>query len=129
MIPSQFVLVPAFPTTVNGKIDRAALPAPSPANTLKNTAAEAPVPAGEPDLESRVSAIIAALLGQPTVNRADNFFMLGGHSMLGVQLAAKIRDTFGVKLTLRQLFGAPTVQALCAEVNRLAASTGQQRKQ
>ena len=46
----------------------------------------------------------------------DNFFMIGGHSMLGVQLVARIREMFGVKLTLRQLFDAPTVAALSSEV-------------
>ena len=49
--------------------------------------------------------------------------MLGGHSMLGVQLAAKLRDAFGVKLTLRQLFTAPTIAALSAEVARLRDET------
>ena len=68
------------------------------------------------------------LLGQPSVNGSDNFFMLGGHSMLGVQLVAKIRDTFGVKLGLRQLFGAPTINALCAEIRRLEATKANQAK-
>ena len=46
--------------------------------------------------------------------------MAGGHSMLGVQLVARVRDTFGVKLNLRQLFGAPTVAALSAEVEEMS---------
>ena len=67
----------------------------------------------------RIAAMVAALLEQPTVEPEENFFMIGGHSMLGVQLVARIRDMFGVKLTLRQLFNAPTVAALAAEVTRL----------
>ena len=63
--------------------------------------------------------MVAALLEQPSVEPDENFFMIGGHSMLGVQLVARIRDMFGVKLTLRQLFNAPTVAALSAEVARL----------
>lgn len=137
MVPAQFVSLPAFPTTVNGKLDRTALPAPNPSNTLRNIAAVEATgktsgnDAANLDLENRIGAIIASLLGQPTVKGSDNFFMLGGHSMLGVQLVAKIRDTFGVKLTLRQLFGAPTVNALCAEIRRLgsASSAAQNGKQ
>jgi amino acid adenylation domain-containing protein len=132
MVPTQFVLLPAFATTVNGKVDKAALPMPCPSNRLPsdNAVETAPPESAASDLENRIGAIIAALLGQPTVKGTDNFFMLGGHSMLGVQLAAKIRDTIGVKLTLRQLFGAPTVNGLCAEIRRLnaAAPTAQQRK-
>jgi amino acid adenylation domain-containing protein len=123
MVPTQFVSLPAFSTTVNGKIDRSALPAPSPANALPVQSAGAINAVPTSDLESRIGAIIAALLGQQSVKGSDNFFMLGGHSMLGVQLAAKIRDAFGVKLTLRQLFGAPTVNALSAEVRRLSAAS------
>jgi acyl carrier protein len=122
MVPTHFVSLPAFPTTVNGKIDRGALPAPTPSNTLPIGSSASAIPFPGSDLEIRIGEIIAALLGQPAVKVTDNFFMLGGHSMLGVQLAAKIRDTFGVKLTLRQLFGAPTVNALSAEVKRLAAA-------
>jgi acyl carrier protein len=119
MIPTQFVLLPAFATTFNGKIDRAALPLPTTANALPTATARGSVEPPTPELEARIGTIIAALLGQTAVKGTDNFFMLGGHSMLGVQLAAKIRDTFGVKLTLRQLFSAPTVNALSAEVRRL----------
>jgi amino acid adenylation domain-containing protein len=137
MIPAQFVVLPAFPTTVNGKIDKKSLPLPTAANTLRsdNGANGASVKtnasankAATSDLEDRISTIIAALLGQPSVKFTDNFFMLGGHSMLGVQLVAKIRDAFGVKLTLRQLFGAPTVNALCAEIRRLTAAQQAQQK-
>ena len=53
--------------------------------------------------------------------------MVGGHSMLGVQLVARIRDAFGVKLTLRQLFGTPTVAALSTEVARLASGAAQSK--
>jgi hypothetical protein len=68
--------------------------------------------------------MVASLLGRPSVGRDENIFLIGGHSMLGVQLVARIRDTFGVKLSLRQLFSAPTVAALSAEVGRLASVLG-----
>jgi len=133
MVPSRFVSIASIPMTANGKLDKSALPKPSPQNLLPNRtpvveagsvgpSAEAVSPAAT--LEPRISAMVASLLGQPSVEREDNFFMLGGHSMLGAQLVARIRDTFAVKLTLRQLFGAPTVAALSAEVARLSAAAG-----
>jgi acyl-CoA synthetase (AMP-forming)/AMP-acid ligase II/acyl carrier protein len=121
MIPAHFIAIESLPMTANGKLDKAALPAPSAANLLPMSAGVSNATTSRPQgLEPRIAAIVAALLGQPTVAREDNFFMLGGHSMLGVQLVARIRDAFGVKLTLRQLFSAPTVAALSAEVARLA---------
>jgi amino acid adenylation domain-containing protein len=128
MVPQQFVLLAALPTTVNGKTDRAALPAPDPSNMLADAIGGNDLAGDlETDLEKRVGGIIAALLGQPSVKGTDNFFMLGGHSMLGVQLVAKIRDTFGVKLGLRQLFGAPTINALCAEIRRQSTANPAKR--
>jgi len=123
MIPSVFVKLDALPMTANGKLDKASLPAPTAQNVLDQAKPAATV-APEPGLglEGRIGEMVAALLGQPTVARDVNFFMAGGHSMLGVQLAARIRDTFGVKLNLRQLFGAPTIAALSAEVEKISAA-------
>jgi amino acid adenylation domain-containing protein len=127
MVPTHFVAMDALPMTLNGKVDRDRLPEPSPENLLPNTEADPSsvakaVPAS--GVEGRITAMVLALLGQPSIGRDDNFFLVGGHSMLGVQLVAKIRDAFGVKLTLRQLFSAPTIAALAAEVGRLADATG-----
>jgi amino acid adenylation domain-containing protein len=124
MIPAQFVALASLPVTPNGKLDRPALPEPGPGNLLPDGAG-APAAAGAdggPDVEARIGSLVAGLLEQPAVGRDDNFFMLGGHSMLGVQILARIRDAFGVKLSLRQLFNAPTVAALSAEVARLAGA-------
>jgi acyl carrier protein len=125
MIPSRFVAVSGLPLTANGKIDKSALPMPSAENLLAvdtATSAATGAAADGVDLERRIAEMVASLLGVPSVEREDNFFMVGGHSMFGVQLVARIRDTFGVKLTLRQLFGAPTVAALSAEIARLLPS-------
>ena len=122
MIPAVYVSIDSLPTTANGKLDKSALPAPTAGNLLtKGDNPAVTVPPGSA-LEEQIAAIVAALLGHPTVARDENFFMAGGHSMLGVQLVARIRDACGVKLSLRQLFGAPTVAALSAEVERMTAS-------
>lgn len=119
MVPAAFVAIPELPVTANGKVDRSALPAPNDENQLSR-AGESTTPVGlNGHLPARVSALVASMLGQASIGPDENFFMAGGHSMLGAQLVAKIRDMFGVKLTLRQLFMAPTVEALCAQIAQL----------
>jgi len=123
MIPALFVSIAQMPVTVNGKLDKAALPEAT-ADKLLNDASVNGVSNGvvaeANGMQRRISALVASILGRPSIDANENFFMLGGHSMLGVELVARIRDTFGVKLTLRQLFTAPTVAALSNEVARLA---------
>ena len=74
-------------------------------------------------VHQQIATLVGSLLSQTSINPSDNFFLLGGHSMLGVQLVARIQDLFGVKLTLRQLFNAPTIDALAAEVRRKRKGT------
>jgi acyl carrier protein len=62
--------------------------------------------------------VVATLLGLPEVGVDDNFFLMGGHSLLGTQVISRVREIFGVKLTLRSLFDAPTVAQLCNEIER-----------
>ncbi len=119
MIPSHFVRLDQFPLTAHGKIDYAALPAPDASNALGQ---EAP-PAALSDTGKRVSEIVAALLELPEVGADENFFMLGGHSLLGAQLIARIRKDFKVQITLRTLFAAPTVAELSREIDRLIAKS------
>ena len=130
MVPSHFALLPAFPMTPNGKIDRKALPLPSASNALPAAAGATPpveTTASDgtaADLQTRVTAVVAGLLGKDAINSTDNFLMLGGDSMLAAQIAVKVRQVFGVKVSLGQLFSAPTAQALCEEINRLQAKEG-----
>ena len=72
--------------------------------------------------EQKISAIVASLLEQPSVGRGDNFFMLGGHSMLGVQLVARDSRAFGVEADTSTTLSRATVDALSAEVARLASA-------
>ena len=120
MLPGAFVRLEAFPLTPNGKIDRAALPAPDLANTLENElSADLPTPT-----QQRVLEILTALLSGQKIGLRDDFFLFGGHSLLAAQLIARLRETFRVELALRTVFDAPTVVGLAEEIERLAAKRG-----
>jgi amino acid adenylation domain-containing protein len=114
MLPTAFVRLPALPLTASGKVDRAALPPPDACNTLRDGAFERP----RTLVEERVAGILATLLGAERVSVNDNFFLLGGHSLLGTQVIARVRDTFGVDMPLRSLFETPTVEGLAAAIER-----------
>jgi len=114
MVPATFVTLSALPLTISGKVDRAALPAPDATNTLRDGDVVAP----RTDVETELAAILSSLLGVDEVSVQDNFFLLGGHSLLGTQLIARVRDVFGVELSLRTLFDAPTIADLAAEIER-----------
>jgi acyl carrier protein len=114
MMPTAFVFLEALPLTPNGKVDRAALPAPDAAMGAQDGAFVAP----RTPLEQRVARIVAGLLDLEQIGVDDNFFLLGGHSLLGTQVIARVADTFGVDLPLRTLFEAPTVAELSVEIER-----------
>lgn len=108
MVPSAFVALPALPLTASGKLDRASLPAPDAGNALPSLAfEEAVTPA-----ERRLAEIVATALGRGSVGVDDNFFLLGGHSLLGTQVVLRANEAFGVELSLRDLFQAPTIRQL-----------------
>jgi acyl carrier protein len=115
MVPSIFVRLESLPLTSNGKVDLASLPAPSKRNTIGDSVHMAPCGG----VEQRLSGILAKLLGIDQVGVKENFLLLGGDSLLGTQVIAWVRDTFGVELPLHTLFEAPTVAELSAEINRL----------
>ena len=118
MIPISLISISALPVTANGKLDKSALPAPRGDDRLAISATEHSGTEQCSVAKERVAELVASLLNLPSIGADENFFMAGGHSMFGVQLVAKIRETFGVKLTLRQLFKAPTVATLSTEVAR-----------
>src|SRR5205823_338575 len=115
MVPGIFVQIDALPLTSNGKVDRNMLPEPTAANTLRDEEFIAP----RTPVEKKLSAILSSLLNLNEVSVNDNFFLLGGHSLLGTQLLARIRSTFGVDLTLRALFESPTIAELGSEIESL----------
>jgi amino acid adenylation domain-containing protein len=115
MIPAVFVEIASIPTTVNGKLDRAALPEPVNADLLRDENYVAP----RSLVEQRLAVLIAPLLRVERVSVDDNFFMLGGHSLLGTQLITRISQVFGVDLPLLSLFDHPTLAGMSSEIERL----------
>jgi len=114
MLPAAFVSVSQWPLTVNGKLDRAALPAPG-ADTRAATTFQAPVGA----TETKVADFWKALLGVERVGRDDDFFALGGHSLLATQLLVRLREAFAADIALSALFLHTTVAAQAAAIAEL----------
>ena len=112
MVPAAFVRLEALPLNANGKLDREALPEPSDQNQPGAGEFRAP----RSPVEIRIARILADLLNVDRVGLDDNFFLLGGHSLLGAQLILRIRERFGVELTLRHLFEAQTLVKLALKV-------------
>jgi amino acid adenylation domain-containing protein len=118
MVPSEFVKIARLPLTTHGKVDRAALPIPTPENTVTDERLDPP----ESEVESWLAALLTTLLGVAHIGRNDNFFRLGGHSLMGAQLIAKIQQRFGVELSLRELFDHPSVHGIAAAIDNLIRS-------
>jgi acyl carrier protein len=108
MIPSAFVFLDALPLTPNGKIDRNALPAPDHTRLELASAYVAPRNA----VEAVMAGIWAEVLDIDRVGVFDDFFALGGHSLLSTRIIVRIRDAFQVDVPLRRIFSEPTVAGL-----------------
>ncbi|HSF38965.1 MAG TPA: non-ribosomal peptide synthase/polyketide synthase [Thermoanaerobaculia bacterium] len=113
MVPSAFVVIPDFPLNRNGKIDRAALPAPEEVHPTGSRQVLGP----RNPFEEVLAGIWADLLGQPQVGIDESFFDLGGHSLLATQLVSRVREVFRVELPLRALFEGPTIAELGERVH------------
>ncbi|WP_279433309.1 non-ribosomal peptide synthetase [Micromonospora sp. KC606] len=104
LVPAAVVVLERLPLTSNGKLDRAALPAP--------VYSAGPGRAPSSTLEARLCAVFAAVLDVAAVGPDDDFFTLGGHSMLAARLITRVQAEVGVRPTLRCLFDGPTPAAL-----------------
>ncbi len=116
MAPTMFVRCDALPMTTNGKLDRNALPDPVASNLLRDTALDSP----QTEQQRQLLSILKKLLKIQDVTLADNFFLLGGHSLLGAQLIAEVKKSFGVELTLVDLFEDGTVIAIAERIEQLS---------
>lgn len=103
MIPSTFTVLDALPLSPSGKLDRRALPDPLP----RTTSAAPRTPQ-----EELLRALFAEVLGLPGIGIHDNFYRVGGDSLLGIRLTERIRSVFGVDLDIRSLFESPTVAGM-----------------
>jgi hypothetical protein len=111
MLPTAFMRLDAMPLSTNGKVDRKALPAPDWSLIERESEFVAP----RTPLEEVLAMIWEEVLGTLQVGVRDNFFVLGGYSLLGIQVMARILETFEIDLPVRYLYDAPTIESL-AEV-------------
>jgi amino acid adenylation domain-containing protein len=110
MVPAAWVRIHSIPLTPNGKIDRAALPKPS--ESARTTVDGTP----RNETEQKLAAVWREVLKKESVGIHDNFFALGGHSLVAIRLLGRIAKTFGQRLSLRTLFENPTVAELAPVV-------------
>ena len=121
MVPSAIVVVPEFPLTPNGKIDRKALPSVESAHPERTV--EFIPPSNE--MEQKLADAWAAVLGVDRVGRNDNFFELGGDSILTIQIIARANQA-GILLTARQMFQYQTVAQLAAVASLVEGNAAEQ---
>jgi hypothetical protein len=112
MVPGAFVRLDALPVTPQGKIDRAALPAPE-----ADLAPERELVTPRTPLERQVAAVFAEVLEREQVGAFDDFFELGGQSLLATKATARLRDVLGKAVPLAAVFAHPTVAGLAAHLS------------
>lgn len=117
MVPSSFIVIDHLPLTHNGKVDTAALAAMDDASG-RDTRARFEPP--QSDVEHEVASVWCEVLGIPKVGLRDNFFEIGGHSLLGIQIIVRLRETLDVpELSLSSLFSTPTVGSLSQKIESM----------
>jgi amino acid adenylation domain-containing protein len=112
MIPATFVRLVGLPLTTSGKVDRHSLPAPRPCDRDSRAAATSP----RNPLESDLVQTWKEVLGLTDVGIADNYFAVGGNSLTCMQILHRVSTTFGVEVSVRSFFEAPTVEGLAGAV-------------
>ncbi|MBZ4422889.1 non-ribosomal peptide synthetase, partial [Myxococcus sp. RHSTA-1-4] len=120
LVPQAVVVLERLPLLPNGKVDRKALPAPEAVSVPRREAYVAP----RTPVEQMLAGFWAEVLRLESVGLHDNFFEVGGHSLLAMQLVARVREAFRVDLPLRDVFESPTVAALAERVARSVAVAG-----
>lgn len=113
MVPAAFVPVAAFPLGANGKVDPAALPAPE----IEHFAAQTAYVAPKGTVETELAGLWAELLGHARVGRNDDFFAIGGNSMLAVTMLEQAEQLLGARIDLGQMMREPTIASIALGVN------------
>jgi acyl carrier protein len=115
MQPSRYMILDRLPLGPNGKLDRAALPAPDQVRGDQPQQCVGP----QTPIEERLVAIWREVLRLDQIGVHDDFFELGGHSLLATQITSRIRDAFQIALPLALLFAYPTIAALAAQIDQI----------
>ncbi len=124
MVPQAFVTLDAFPLTPAGKVDRKALPAPEPSRPDLAASFVAP----RTPVERTLASLWTDVLGIEEVGVHDNFFDLGGHSLVAIRLIGSLRQVFTLDIPVRRLFECPTIAELAPALVELETSAGQVAK-
>ena len=111
MVPAHFVELPAMPLTPNGKVDRRSLPAPDTTPAVSYEPPRTPV-------EDLLAGIWSEVLHLERIGIRDNFFDLGGQSLLGVQIATRLRKQLNLDISLQEIFDNPTIASLALVILR-----------
>jgi amino acid adenylation domain-containing protein len=133
MVPSHFVFLSQLPLTANGKIDRKAilnLPPPSIASAKPGAgpSAKHQGDSNSDPIEEQIREWFQDLLGASDVSEDDDFFALGGHSLVGIRLLSKIRSSYGIQMHLASLLHTRTVRAIAAAVRDAKANAGSSKE-
>ncbi|MGB3440035.1 MAG: amino acid adenylation domain-containing protein [Actinophytocola sp.] len=118
MVPALVVSLDELPLTPNGKVDRQALPAPEFTSTSDFVAPRTPV-------EEVLAGIWSEVLERPRIGVRDDFFRVGGHSLLAAKVLARVREAFAIEVPIHRMFAAPTVSGLADVLADLQAEPGQ----
>ncbi|MCT2582859.1 amino acid adenylation domain-containing protein [Actinophytocola gossypii] len=118
MVPTAFTWLDAMPLTANGKVDRRSLPAPDFTSEVEWVAPRDPV-------EEVLAGIWREVLGLPRIGVRDDFFRIGGHSLLAAKVLARTREAFAIDVPIHRMFAAPTVEGVAATLAELQAEPGQ----
>ena len=132
MVPAHFVKMDAFPLTPNAKVDRNALPKPQPAVQLvspleRHSESASPSGSGAPtgDLEIKIAETFRSVLGVERISLNDNFFLIGGHSLLAVQAQRKLKADVSSEVTITDLYRFPTISGLAQHLSNRGQSDQQ----
>jgi amino acid adenylation domain-containing protein len=120
MLPAAFVMLDALPLMASGKLDRRALPAPDSVRTDAQVAYAAP----ETDLHRQILDVWNQVLGAGRIGIDANFFNIGGHSLLAMQVVSRLGDRLGREVPLRLLFERPTIRSLAEAIEAAGGTEG-----